>query len=183
MNELEKAKADATNVERSYKTLINNLQANDELKGQLKVIQEKRESGLKEIQRLSQVLEQHMRMHTGYSSSPLVLQSRNSSSVFEDASGLKTLRAASSVIRPADSGRTQKKSMFLQQAVKKEELESLKKVKKGLDEIYKEIIMTITNDDVVEEVKSPAFGKNFVKIEKKMNDMIVTIQESIENME
>jgi len=165
---------------------VQNLQANNgklltenkDLGQQVKVLTEKRELGLKEIKKLTLILD----------------QARNGGSSPTLASSMTSISGASQ--------REEKPAVKLQPVMSPglamgspEDLKRLRKIKKGLDSVYIDIIMAITNEKLHENsenkptgklgelVKGPLPSEGFMKIEKKMNDSIVSLQEYIENFE
>jgi chromosome segregation ATPase len=149
---------------------------NKDLTKQVKVLTEKRELGLKEINKLTQLLEQ---ARTGGSSPVQSVSSLNFISSRADTS-MKTQPNTAvvnnrSALSPGDLGK-------------------LKTIKKSLDSVYMKIIMAVTDEKMHESdkkptgklgelVKGPLPAENWMKIEKKMNDSIVNLQEYIENFE
>jgi len=144
---------------------------------QVKVLTEKRELGLKEINKLTQLLEQ---AKTGGSSPVQSVSSLNFISNRETT----TMKTQPSII-PVVNNRS---------ALSPGDLQKLKTIKKSLDSVYMKIIMAVTDEKMHESdnkptgklgelVKGPLPAENWMKIEKKMNDSIVNLQEYIENFE
>jgi len=154
------------------------IEEKDMMKSQAKILQDKRETGLQEIKRLSLLLEQAKAK--GQAQSPAVVMTpvERRSINFEAPKPVKVV--------PMTTVKQTKKSKAL------EDLQNLRKIKKGLDEVYKSIIMTITTESMNERqasgklgelVKGPLPSESFMTIEKKMNDTIVLFQEYMENFE
>jgi len=147
------------------------------LKGQAKILQEKRETGLQEIKRLNVLLE----------------QARSSKGQNFIIPNVKTEEISKPIrVGSMNTIKVSKKSKA------QEDLNNLRRIKQGLDGVYKSIIMTITAENLREEsghderkatgklgelVKGPLPSESFMTIEKKMNDTIVLFQEYMENFE
>jgi len=164
---------------------VQNLQTNNEklqsdnkdLTKQVKVLTEKRELGLKEINKLTQLLEQ---AKTGGSSPVTSVSSIGFISNRVETTTMKTQPNAAAVNNRS--------------ALSPGDLAKLKAIKKSLDSVYMKVIMAITDEKMHESdkkpagklgelVKGPLPAENWMKIEKKMNDSIVNLQEYIENFE
>ena len=140
---------------------------------------EKRETGLKEISRLSLILEE---IKTGKTNESVFSIEKRFSRIIEP---LKPVQI--SQINNVQNENSKKV---------RENVKNLKKVKEGLDDVYKGIIMAITNERINQNkdsrkatgklkqlVKGPLPAEIFMTIEKKMNDTIVLFQEYMENFE
>lgn len=154
------------------------IEEKDMMKSQAKILQEKRETGLQEIKRLNVLLEQAKAKGQGQSPAVVMTPVERKSINFEAPKPVK--------VGSMTAVKTSKKSKAM------EDLQNLRKIKKGLDEVYKSIIMTITTENMEDRkasgklgelVKGPLPSENFMTIEKKMNDTIVLFQEYMENFE
>jgi len=157
------------------------LKDKEDLISQVKVLQEKRELGLHEITKLSQQLE--LARSGSMESDPTSPVKKN---LEQEKNVTHFYQAiASPIILTQNNG-----------SGNADDLRKLRKLKKGLDEVYMDIIMTITNEKLNEKMnETKASGKlgelikgslpseNFMKIEKRMNDSIVILQEYMEKFE
>lgn len=156
---------------------------------QNKVLQEKREIGLQEIQKLSQSLEklraQYPDLDYSGISQPVIPKE-----VYQPSSALSINRMnsnSSSVLGQNDSSPLshiqRQSSLTLTSQPGKSNLVGLKK---HLDQLYKEVIMALTNETIISikqksgENQGPAeleLEQSLVKIEKKVNDIILLLND------
>jgi len=155
----------------------------DELALQVKILQEKRESGLQEIQKLNAYIER-----IKSDASPLV----NKLSIEKNPSNQSNLAntTINSIQEQALSPTTSHKhSKSIAEGSGKKSIKGsrhLSAIKKNLEVIYKEVILALTSVKMASMQKQPAnpgeedLGDSLVKVEKKVNDTILLLQEYIE---
>ena len=144
----------------------------------MKILSDKRETGLQEIKRLNRIIEgKNGGVEPNYAS-----PHRKSIDLSASQTNLNSPATATTAT--------------LEKLPDGDNLRRLQKIKRGLDHVYKDIIMTITNEKMQESksdkkasgklgelVKGPLPSDNFMRIEKRMNDTIVMLQEFMEHFE
>jgi len=187
--QLEDSQHEITNL----KALISKLTTeNQSILSQNKVLQEKREIGLQEIQKLSQSLEKLKVQYPDLDFS-MISQSvipKEVSERIQPSSALSMHRAnssTSSALGQNDSSplsTLQRQSSLLSSQPGKSNLAN---IKKHLDQLYKEVIMALTNETItsIKQKSHESQGltaeleleQHLVKIEKKVNDVILLLND------
>ncbi len=139
------------------------------LESQLAILHDKREKGLQEIQKLNKLVES---LRNGKS----LLSSGNDSS-------LKSLTAQPNVQNKVGSTSSQNNNLINKQEI----FNQMQDIRQQLDQLYKEIIITLSDQKILEASLDskgvPKFSDKLIKIEKKTNDIILIVREFIETLE
>jgi hypothetical protein len=166
----------------------------EELESQGKVLQEKREKGLQEISRLSTLIDDIKAKNPGITipqQRPIVPAQYSHKSIVNTEPDKKT----------AQKGHQHSQSIITNrpvQNIQKQANDYIKVMKTNLNLLYKEVILAVTNEKILESdrgsrvssrldtgnsVTESSISESLVRIEKKVNDVMLLLQEYTESLE
>lgn len=135
---------------------------------QLLILQDKREKGLQEIQKLTKTIES---LRSG---KPLPVNGNDINTKTQSA-------------QPSSHNKILPMSGPNNAIDKQDVLNQIQEIRQHLELLYKEVIITLSDQKILEaslELKGiPKFSDSLIKIEKKINDIILIVREYIETLE
>lgn len=162
----------------------------EELESQGKVLQEKREKGLQEISRLSALIDDIKAKNPGITipqQRPIVPAQYSQKNTVNTEPDKKTPQKGHQHSQSISANRVQKQAN-----------DYIKVMKTNLNLLYKEVILAVTNEKVLESdrgsrvssrldtgnsVTESSISESLVRIEKKVNDVMLLLQEYTESLE